>query len=436
MRPPPYRLRRELRKIGTVFLPYRLRIEDVRLSAMARRYSKASVPHQNFLDGVLVLPPASEPGSLGDEAMLVSISQELMRSKGLSCMILEHGHEDSWGSPSGYDKCIHIFRDITHPNRQELIAFIEEIRRFRHFVVVGADVLDGWYSALESYAYLRLASLAASVGVHTRILGFSWPDKPARISVQAMRKAARCVELRVRDPQSLARLRRTVPKAGVLVADVAFLLQPSSGSQAVCGIGRWTDRESKAGRDIMAFNCSWAALGVVVDGDRQRLLGFLLEGVKSLLAKGNVSLLMIPHDFRRDNKSDLALLRQLQATIEAEHGILGQHVLLPPRLTASEVKGAMKYVDFAFSCRMHLAIAALGQGVPVASVPYHGKFEGLHAHFGLEGMLLTGDDFASPDRFREAILVRLGDAKMTRKRVRSALADVMSLASRNFSGLT
>ena len=37
---------------------------------------------------------------------------------------------------------------------------------------------------------------------------------------------------------------------------------------------------------------------------------------------------------------------------------------------------------------MHVSIACLGQGTPVACITYQGKFEGLFRHFELEGMTI------------------------------------------------
>jgi polysaccharide pyruvyl transferase WcaK-like protein len=65
----------------------------------------------------------------------------------------------------------------------------------------------------------------------------------------------------------------------------------------------------------------------------------------------------------------------------------------------------MKYVagemDAVLTGRMHLAIAALGCGVPVACITYQGKFEGLFEHFDLPPLMLD------PVRVSETSLTNL-----------------------------
>src|SRR5574344_391976 len=52
-------------------------------------------------------------------------------------------------------------------------------------------------------------------------------------------------------------------------------------------------------------------------------------------------------------------------------------------LSAPELKALCGHLDCLFTSRMHLAIAALGRGKPVAAFAYQGKFTGLFRHFDL-----------------------------------------------------
>jgi polysaccharide pyruvyl transferase WcaK-like protein len=82
---------------------------------------------------------------------------------------------------------------------------------------------------------------------------------------------------------------------------------------------------------------------------------------------------------------------------------------------------------------MHLAIAALGMGVPIAVVSYQEKFEGLLDHFGLDRSVLISPrqfgDFESVWNWMEAALHSRTELAA---QVRAKLPGVLDLARRNF----
>jgi hypothetical protein len=83
------------------------------------------------------------------------------------------------------------------------------------------------------------------------------------------------------------------------------------------------------------------------------------------------------------------------------------------------------------SCRMHLAIAAIGAGTPAVCMEYQDKVGGLYDHFGLSGLTFTVEDLRSPGRVAERVLAALA-ASGLRYRIRAALPRVIRLAGANF----
>jgi colanic acid/amylovoran biosynthesis protein len=100
--------------------------------------------------------------------------------------------------------------------------------------------------------------------------------------------------------------------------------------------------------------------------------------------------------------------------------------------SAAELKQLAAKLDGVVTGRMHLAIAALGSGVPVATFAYQDKFEGLLMLFGLPqttlGTLSQLLDVHRLAHFIESFLHELPELGVL---VHSALPEVMQKAESN-----
>ena len=86
--------------------------------------------------------------------------------------------------------------------------------------------MDGKYSARGSVRRSTLAEAAASAGVPTRIIGFSWNAAPLPRARAALRRAAAAGAVPLlRDPVSARRARSDGIDAAVDVADIVFSAQ-------------------------------------------------------------------------------------------------------------------------------------------------------------------------------------------------------------------
>jgi polysaccharide pyruvyl transferase WcaK-like protein len=80
---------------------------------------------------------------------------------------------------------------------------------------------------------------------------------------------------------------------------------------------------------------------------------------------------------------------------------------------------------------MHLAIACLGNGVPVGAVVYQDKFEGLFDHFGITPPLVAGDSATDEEVVASFIETVLAQADTLRAAIDKELARVIRLSERN-----
>ncbi|TLN28532.1 glycosyl transferase family 1, partial [bacterium] len=104
----------------------------------------------------------------------------------------------------------------------------------------------------------------------------------------------------------------------------------------------------------------------------------------------------------------------------------------PSSIHAAEIKAICGQLDLALSGRMHMAIACLGQGTPVACITYQGKFEGLYRHFELDGLTIDPVTATQPGRLAAFFLPVIDRREAIRRQIQSQLPKVRVLAAENF----
>jgi polysaccharide pyruvyl transferase WcaK-like protein len=296
-------------------------------------------------------------------------------------------------------------------------------------VYIGADVLDGVYSAQSSLKRLRALRLAHRLGRRVRVLGASWSETPAP-EVVAYLKAFPEIEVLARDPISHRRMEATLGRKIRLVADLGFLLQPEARSPAAATAVAWARAERAAGATILGVNLSGHTVRTLPDRDITPFAGLVARWLDADAAR---RIVLLPHDVRPGYGGDQKVLGDLAAALK-DRFAARMHVPGGP-LDAWDVKAITSEIDLALTGRMHLAIACLGQGTPPLSVVYQGKFEGLMQHFGLSGLTLDpGTVGTSPDA--DAQLEQLtGQTAMQRAVIKAELPRIRDLSRANFEGL-
>ncbi len=397
-----------------------------RLSGWVRRLRKAESSHPSLL----ILPPSS-PGSLGDEAVLTALVQQ-SRAIGIGEIgLVACSDMDDWsylnttGAPA-------VLKELFfYHTWRERVRFINAVGRYNAFYVAGTDVLDGAYSERFSTSRLALASLAHAAGAVSSIVSFSMNAQPSVTVLDAFKHLSPQVRLCARDAMSRKRLADYLGRDVDLTADIAFLLEPDNEGPATRPVLQWIGRERAAGRTIVGFNAcrEWLtfAPGLTVDRAVQVCADTFAHMHRE---HPEVSLVLVAHDARGE-VSDATLAGGVLAALPEA---LRSHSIVVPPCRAREVKAICGQLDMALSGRMHFTIACLGQGVPVVSVSYQDKFEGLYEHFLLEGMVTSPQEALLSGGLADFFLPLFRQRERIRQGVAARLPHVRNLARANLRG--
>lgn len=333
---------------------------------------------------ILVVPP-DDPGSLGDEAMVEVIRQKA-DSLGLSVLCTKRDEKsvDFYGIDSYVD----------YKSLNSSAGLARTLSMVDGVWIVGADIIDGHYNYIDAVFRIRLASIAASLGYDSRILGFSFNNIPHQKVVDEMKRIHSDVKIFLRDPISYNRITSLLngKATAMLVSDLAFQLRPTEHECEE--YLEWIDKERGRGRNVVGINLSPmyaldSGLSIV---DR------LVNSVSSTINKmENVSFIFIPHDYR-ERFGDVSVLKNVYELLHEE--VKKNVKFVEERIRPTQAKEIASHLDFIVSGRMHLVIAAAGSGTPAGGITYQGKFEGLAAHLGLEpSAVISPDAAADADKF-------------------------------------
>lgn len=297
-------------------------------------------------------------------------------------------------------------------------------------MVLGADVLDGFYSVDTSLHILYTARVAAECGIDVRVVGFSWNANPSEQVIQAVKQMPGSVEFWLRDPVSHERFQASCQREARLGADIAFLLRPASDSSSVHHLLQWSEKHRASGAVLVGINVNALAFGIRPDmgsdGTWKAVISAYARSIERLLDEyPSIRVVLLPHDVR-GKTSDREASTQLFGALSKEKQAL---CYLPSNYYgAAEAKAMVTLLDCVSSGRMHLLVASLGSGVPCGGIEYQGKLEGLMQHFGLRGVVMRPEDALNGGLYRH-----LEDLYKTRDErrlvVRDRLPHVLSLAA-------
>lgn len=297
-------------------------------------------------------------------------------------------------------------------------------------VGIGADVMDGYYNPHRVSKMLAVCAMLSRRGVKSMIAGFSFNANPSQyLSGHMFRQAAEDgVVLNVRDKLSFDRLKRYSNARAQLVADAAFLLRPSADSSHTQAYEAWIEARRAEGQTVLGINFHPLLLKDPAVLDRFAVM--LAATLNGELARRPLSLVMVPHDFRGE-LGDVDILKKLAARLDAAHAARVLCIDYP--LSASEIKRVASKLDGVITGRMHLAIASLGVGTPVAAITYQDKFEGLFAHFAISGLTASPQVLMQAGRMDTFVGSFLDGLDTTRQQVAQALPEVKRLSRLNLA---
>jgi polysaccharide pyruvyl transferase WcaK-like protein len=229
-----------------------------------------------------------------------------------------------------------------------------------------------------------------------------------------------------RDPLTQQRLINFLQRPVDLVADVAFLLEPAPDTEKSQRVFGWVDRERSAGRVVIGINANHILLEQVKGLTSERLVNAYSAAMTEIVQRyPNASFLMVPHDIRGE-VSDVMLAEAIYAAVAEE--VRSHCMVVPTPCKPSEIKAMVSRLDFVLSGKMHLAIACLGQGVPVICVAYQDKFEGLFQHFEMEGLTIQPQDVVIPGKLSAFFIEKYEQREALAAQVQRRLPAVRALA--------
>ena len=381
--------------------------------------------HWKSGSSALFILPAERAGNLGDEAMLVGSIQQL-RSQGIQKIgIVIFELDAHWSNLGLIDEVIVLNRGWDH------FKFVHAAYRYASVYCIAADMMDGFYSDDATRRLTRLGTLAVKAGAAVSFLGFSFNEHPTPGSIQAIAQLPTAVNLFARDPISHARLTQLIQRPFSLVGDCAFLLKPAQDSEVVARVLQWIQDQRQHNRIVCGINVNNLLLHQSEKIDATELIHVYAKALIEIFERHpNLSILVIPHD-NRGRVSDESLAHDLVNALP--QSIEPYCAVLPFPCAAAEVKAVVAELDFVLTGRMHLAIACLGQGTPVAGIAYQGKFEGLFKHFDLTGMTIDPQQLLNPGALSQFMLDLLQQRQSLREQIQAKLPEVQTFAKANFN---
>lgn len=404
---------------------FRRQWESIRSSAFPASEIAPAVPRS-----ILIFPsdPESVTGAVGDDAMITATIDHF-RDKNSDirvAVLCRAGAAEEIVRSKGFDP-VTIPDFVNFPNE---IALILGRGDYDVLAALGADVMDGYYDGKYSAQILVAADLAVRSGMQALVLGFSFNARAVPWLSYFFEQIDARVALNLRDDISLDRFNRFAPKAaGRLVSDSAFRLNPGHVDEET---SHWIRDQKAEGRLVVGLNMHPMLVRSAGTEKIAYMAKKLAEAVFHASKDQHIAWLLVPHDYRDDSgDGDGIFLRPLYQSLAAKPELHiryfeGEH-------RAATLKALAGLLDGVFTGRMHLAIAALGMGVPVMCLTYQDKFEGLFRHFDLpEKGLLSPVMMDSSSELSSALKWFLVNLPVLKARVAANRERIISLADRNF----
>ena len=315
-----------------------------------------------------------------------------------------------------------IWGDIQHAREVR-----KQIRSSSALIVVGADIMDGFYSRFEALLRLEIVGYAANQNVPSIICSFSFNESPDKAVLRAFRNLPVGVTILCRDVFSRDRLIKVTGDRVGLTADLAFLLKPSLSSEIDRNVSAWlTDGHRNAG-PVIAWNMSPHSLMLLSKIQQTCATEACATVIRRLVVERNSTVILVPHDFR-SHASDPAMLKAIYSCIPEP--TRDRVLLAQGPYAAADVKQICAHFDLVVTGRMHLMIAALGRDVPVLAVEYQGKFAGMLSHFGLgKKQLMEPSDVCSSEKLYQRVSDALNNLAETRGQIQKLRPTVQSMAA-------
>lgn len=369
--------------------------------------------------------PTTTPGSFGDAAML-SVAIKTLKETHSKVDLLLGKKWDLSDLNCTPDNCISAERFFYKNSFLQRIYLLSKLKNYSHVVYIGADTIDGKYNPLSVRNRIYLLNQAAKKGLKATLFGSSYNKNPEETTRLALTNLPADVKICARDPRSRDRMQEKLNRPITQTADLAFLLDPRPDTKEAKYAKIWLDKRKSYGDKIIGLNANYLQLKKCPTLEKS------LTKLMQFLAENNISMLLVPHDIRPENRDEDLLNSASLATTKNLHD---RFYMLPPRSPAI-VKAVLSNVDMVVTGRMHAAILGLSTGTPPFCFAYQDKFEGLMSFFELENLdlLSTPEELCeNPIEMGKKIILHLDKIDIYKKLIEKNLPKVINLSKENFA---
>ncbi|MDP5130361.1 MAG: polysaccharide pyruvyl transferase family protein [Paraglaciecola sp.] len=367
-------------------------------------------------DQVALIAPPIPCKNLGDQALLLGSLHELL-SNNKKVSVIQIANDScsealtkakvKFDKQNIHDEFMAAFvSDNSFTERWRLLKFMASKA---HCYVIGADVLDGTYNPSETKIIFDMCLLLSKSGVSVNLISASFSKNIANEAKQGLRSINNKVKLYCRDYYSQQRVKQFCDAD--LSADVAFLMPPSTI------LSGYSEPPEMSGLTI------GLCLKNTDLNNQQNKQAFLDEIERFASLNSNINFIALPHF-----QTDFEELQNLAALSD----VLKRYIIMPHALpSAPDIKNMAMRCDFVITGRMHVAIAAISQGVPVLCLSYGDKFAGLLRHFSLPEKELVLEGFNAV-QFHNSLKLIAAKYTSFRETILANKETVLKLARSNF----
>lgn len=359
---------------------------------------------------IIIAPPGG--GNIGDEA-LVQVTLDKFSSMPVDVCV---NHAESFQSETLQQSHVYELPRLVYGSAlgilRQVLGNLCLFSGAKHFVVIGADVIDGAYNEPASFSRVWLAIFGRLIGCDTRILGFSLnasPKKSCRLSLKIAQFVG--VKIFLRDPISYQRGVGVGLSKSEMCADTVFC----DGRKK-----HFSLPASFLDNRFVIINVS----GLIFRSEQS--VQEMNKLVRHLIEK-ELRIVLLPH-VSRPGADDIQVCDQLYKSVEQYHEqIFYIRELISPR----QVRFLCERSKFVISGRMHLGVMALSQRKCAFIFSSQGKVEGLLKMFDLPQF-----EIDSSSSFGES-MIPLIDSVIAEQLVvtEQTLTGVLKLAEINFEGI-
>lgn len=344
--------------------------------------------------------PSSNPGSGGEEAMVLSIVRASGAGPRPPARVVVFDAGSLWPGVPAEDHVREswIYSRVPWSGAWQ---FLRGVRPTDRFVWIAADTIDGGHDRLLLRRTVAVLAAVAERGASVRVVNFS--VRPGATLEPSVRRLLRMSDRSVvRDELSAAELdRQRVPYTD-LAPDCAYSLSSADAST--------TPRPEREMRILLNV------AGHVVDkGGRSDVAEVMADAVAAVSSRvPGLEWALIVHDSRGAD-GDGPQTERLASAL-ATRGVRAE--MLPSGLAPDEIRRLVAGSLLVVTSRMHLAVAALSEGVvPVCVTYFHQKFLAQTRLFELPEWLLLEGRSVTPETLRDAILRALDDRQVLEQAV-------------------